>query len=481
MNHQRNMQFGELYIDLFAGGGGSSTGIKLATGREPDIAINHDGPALAAHCANHPDTAHYQEDVFARCPILVTGGRPVGLLWLSPTCTHFSKAKGGKLLDKKIRALSWVAVRWAKKVKPRVICLENVEEYLSHGPLDLAGKPIPEKVGTLFKHFVRGLEKHGYIVEWRVLHAHHYGAPTSRKRLFLVARCDGEPIVWPEQTHGPGLIPYRTAAECIDWSIPCPSIFTRKKPLVDATCRRIAKGIQKFIVEVDEPFLAPVDSEAYFRAPTMVQTGYGERKGQSPRALDLHKPLGTVVAGGAKHALVTAFISKFYTGVTGHGLERPLGTVTTVDHHSIVAATLSPIGNRSNNAHSGPMAEEQVRTTATEKQFVVSAFMLKYYGTNYGHATTEPLHTITTKDRFALVAVSGEKYVIADIGMRMLQPRELFTAQGFSEDYVIDPVYNGKPLNKTTQIRLCGNSVSPPCAAALLMSNRLGTPSELAA
>lgn len=481
MNHQHSMQFGELYIDLFAGGGGSSTGMKLATGREPDIAINHDGPALAAHCANHPDTAHYKEDVFARCPTLVCGDRPVGLLWLSPTCTHFSKAKGAKLLDKKIRALSWVAVRWAKKVKPRIICLENVEEYISHGPLDLSGKPIPEKVGTLFRHFVRGLKKYGYNVEWRILHAHHYGAPTSRKRLFLVARCDGEPIVWPTQTHGPGLIPYRTAAECIDWSIPCPSIFTRKKPLVDATCRRIAKGIQKFIVEVDEPFIAPVNSERYFRAPTMVQTGYGERKGQSPRALDLHKPLGTVVAGEAKHALVTAFISKFYTGVTGHGLERPLGTVTTVDHHSIVAANLSLIGNCSDNVHSGSMMDESVRTTETENRFAVSAFMLKYYGTNYGQATTEPLHTITTKDRFALVVVSGEKYVITDIGMRMLQPRELFTAQGFAEDYVIDPIYNGKPLNKATQIRLCGNSVSPPCAAALLMSNQVGNPSERAA
>ena len=203
MSHQFGINYGELIVDLFAGGGGASTAIEMATGRSPDIAINHAGEALAAHCANHPDTAHYQEDVFGRCPTLVTGGRPVGLLWLSPTCSHFSKAKGAALFDKKIRALCWVGVRWALKAKPRVIALENVEEFQDYGPLDLNGKPIPEKKGSLFRHFVRRLKKAGYQVEWKILHAHHYGAPTSRKRLFMVARCDGLPIVWPEPTHGP--------------------------------------------------------------------------------------------------------------------------------------------------------------------------------------------------------------------------------------------------------------------------------------
>ena len=470
--HQFGMQFDELVVDLFAGGGGASTGIEMAIGRPPDIAINHAGEALAAHCANHPNTVHFQEDVFGRCPSLVTGGRSVGLLWMSPTCTHFSKAKGAKLLDKKIRALAWVGVRWAIKVQPRIIMLENVEEFKDYGPLDLDGKPIPEKKGSLFRHFVRRLEAAGYTVEYDILHAHHYGAPTSRKRLFMVARRDNLPIVWPDKTHGPDLHPYRTAGECIDWSIPCPSIFTRKKPLVEATLRRIARGIQKFIVDVDHPFIAPVG------------TSFIDRQFGTGVAHSLDEPLGTIMAngGGGKSALVSAFLEKHYTGVTGHGVERSTGTITTADHHSLVACNLISIDNRSNTGTCAYDAEEPLKTIVTENRFaLVQSFMMKYYGTNVGHSLGDPLQTITTRDRFALVTVSGELYKIADIGMRMLQPRELFTAQGFESDYVIDPSYKGKPLTKTVQTRLVGNSVSPPCAALLVAANFTPQSCQLAA
>lgn len=474
----------ELIVDNFAGGGGASCGIELALGRHVDIAINHDPEAVAMHTLNHPQTEHHCESVWDIDPLAVTQGRPVGLAWFSPDCKHFSKAKGGKPRDKRIRGLAWVAVRWAALVRPRVIILENVEEFQTWGPLRDDGTPCPDRRGHTFRDFVRQLQELGYAVEWRELRACDYGAPTTRKRLFLIARCDGQPIVWPAPTHGaPGsagvkartLKPWRTAAECIDWSLPCPSIFDRAKPLAENTMRRIARGVQRYVIEAAKPFVVPTPSgltapvmteianassprcmpaDEPLRticaetkgghhaviAPTLIQTGYGERTGQAPRVPGLDKPLCTVVAGGAKHALVCAFFAKHFGGnYTGPGapMTDPMHTVTTQDHHALV-----------------------------------TAFLTKYYGEGgQDQHLSDPLHTIPTVDRFGLVTVEQQQYRIADIGMRMLEPRELYRAQGFPESYQIAPVINGKPLPKRAQVRMCGNSVSPPLAAALARAN----------
>jgi DNA (cytosine-5)-methyltransferase 1 len=442
----------ELIVDSFAGGGGASTGIEWALGRSPDIAINHDPEAVAMHAVNHPATRHYCEDVWQVDPVEATGGKPVGLAWFSPDCTHFSKAKGGKPRSKKIRGLAWIVYRWAKAVRPRVICLENVEEFADWGPLLEDGRPCPIRRGMTFRRWWRQLENLGYTLDARELRACDYGAPTSRKRLFVIARCDGQPIQWPEPTHGYGLQAYRTAAECIDWDIPCPSIFDRPKPLADATLRRVAAGVMRYVVNARQPFLVmsldhqssgptgglagadePVTTiTAKARhcliSPTLIQTGYGERPGQAPRVPGLDKPLGTCVSG-QKHALVAAFLAKHYGGVVGQRMDQTLGTITAKDHHSLV-----------------------------------TAFLLKYYGTNQDPRLREPLHTITSKDRFGLVTVHGEPHYIADIGMRMLQPPELFKAQGFPDSVQLIGT-------KTSQVRLCGNSVSPPVAEAIVRAN----------
>ncbi|MBF0247696.1 MAG: DNA cytosine methyltransferase [Alphaproteobacteria bacterium] len=536
-----------LIIDSFAGGGGASTGIEMALGRSPDVAINHDEAAVAMHLANHPDTVHYCKNVWHADPqdvVKAAGGGPVALAWFSPDCKHFSKAKGGRPAKRHIRDLAWVVVLWAKRARPRVICLENVEEFRDWGPITLEGKPCPERKGQTFNKWVSELKRLGYKVQWRELRACDYGAPTIRKRLFLVARCDGNPIVWPEPTHGapddPDVIagrklPWRTAAEIIDWSLPCPSIFERKKPLAEATCRRIARGLVRYVIEAQNPFIIsvahgdsggrreyPIDDPlgtvtgggvahalvaphiTKFRTgstghrmdeplhtvtassfekrpggstplgivvPTLVQTGYGERPGQAPRVPGLDKPLGTVVAGGQKHALVSAFLAKHYGGVTGHGLRQPIGTVTTCDHHSLVTSHI--VKMKGDNI--GHTTDEPLHTiTASGLHFgEVRAFLMKYYGTDQDPRLDEPLHTVTTKDRFGLVTVNidGEPYAIADIGMRMLQPHELFAAQGFPGDYIIDPEFNGKPMTKTNQVRMAGNSVCPPVAAALIRAN----------
>ena len=359
-------------------------------------------------------------------------------------CTHFSRAKGAAKRSDGRRGLAWVVVRWAHDVRPRVILLENVAEFQTWGPL-VDGQPDPKREGETFREWTGQLRALGYELEFRELVAADYGAPTTRKRLFMVARCDGQEIRWPERTHGDGCAhPWRTAAEIIDWSLPCPSIFDRARPLAEATQRRIAEGLRRYVLS-GEPFIAP---GGY--APTLIQTGYGERPGQAPRALDLARPLGTVVAGGAKHALVAAFLAKHYGGVVGHQVTRPLGTITTQDHHSLVEATLEPRRDHS----------EQVR-----------AFLLKWYGTATGQAVSEPLHTVTTKARFGLVEVRGEQYAVTDIGMRMLVPRELFNAQAFPRTYQIERDADGREIPKTTQIALCGNSVSPVAAAALVRAN----------
>jgi len=461
----------EIIIDNFAGGGGASCGIELALGRHVDVAINHDPEAVAMHQINHPQTRHHCESVWDVDPLEVTHGRPVGLAWFSPDCKHFSKAKGGKPRDKSIRGLAWITLRWAALVRPRVIILENVEEFQTWGPLLADGSPCPARKGKTFRSFIRQLQEKGYAVDTRILRACDYGAPTIRKRLFLIARCDGQPIVWPEPTHGaPGTHhvkaghrkPWRTAAECIDWAIPCPSIFERTRPLADNTLRRIARGIQRYVVEAAEPFIVPLRGTSPSHtsahsarsplstisaqgthhalvAPTLIQTGYGERDGQAPRALDLHKPIGTLVST-QKHALVTAFLAKHFGGnYTGPGapLTEPMHTVTATDHHALVCA-----------------------------------FLQKYYGNEKdGVDVRGPMHTIPTVDRFGLVTVEQQQYRISDIGMRMLEPPELYRAQGFPAHYVIDPVINGKRLPKRAQVRMCGNSVSPPLAAALARAN----------
>lgn len=462
----------ELIVDLFAGGGGASTGIEAALKRHVDIAVNHNPNAIKMHRKNHPRTRHYRADVWHVSPRLACAGRRVGLLWLSPACTHFSRASGGQNpKSAKIRSLASVAIRWAREVKPRIIFLENVEEFLDWGPLDNDGKPIDAKKGHSFNRWLGKLKAQGYAVEWRKLVAADYGAPTTRKRLFLIARRDGQPIVWPEATHGKGrAFAYRAASECIDWSLPCPSIFLTKdegraarvkRPLVEATLRRIAAGVMRYVINSPRPFIVSVHGGLI--APTLVQTGYGERPGQAPRTLNIRAPLGTVVAGGAKHALVSAFLAKHYGGVVGQPIDRPASTITTRDHHALVTVNTS-----------GTRAAE------------VRAFLLKYYsggagptkparpqlslfdtgtlGESQGQSLHDPLHTITTKARFALVTVEGVQYEIADIGMRMLAPHELWRAQGFD-----DPDVAG--LDQTQQIELCGNSVCPPVAEALVRAN----------
>ena len=556
----------ELIVDNFARGGGASTGIELATGRPVDIAINHDPDAIAMHKANHPTSKHYCEDVWQVDPVEACEGHPVALAWFSPDCTHFSRAKGGKPVDKNIRGLAWVAIRWAYTVRPRCIMLENVPEIQTWGPLGEDNKPIKERSGETFMGFILaltdGIPKYhpafnemcsalnispsshiadtisrglGYKVECRVLKSCDYGAPTTRKRFYLIARCDGQPIVWPEPTHAPKgseavkqgkKLPYHTAAECIDWNIPAQSIFEREKPLAENTLRRIARGIQKFVIENPEPFIIPI--------------GYGERMGQAPRLNSVDKPLGTVVTSG-KHYLVTptimcnnannvganvespvptvttgnrnylvsptliqyhdeqgkdevrgqcidepimtvdtsnryalscAHIMKNYAGgYTGAGsaADEPLDTVTAKDHNSLVTAHIMTLRNNMD----GQKADEPLTTISCSgaHHAEVQAFLVKYFSTGTAKPVDEPLDTITTKDRFAVITVHGQEYIITDIRMRMLQPRELFNAQGFPHDYIIDTDANGKPYPKSKQVARCGNAVTPPVPAALVRAN----------
>ncbi len=527
----------ELIIDNFAGGGGASTGIELALGRHVDIAINHDAEAVAMHTANHPQTKHYCESVWDVNPREVTAGRPVGLVWLSPDCKHFSKAKGGKPVEKKIRGLAWVALRWAATVKPRIIMLENVEEFVTWGPLvegpDGKLRPCPKRKGREFRAFVNALNRQGYAVEHRELRACDYGAPTIRKRLFLIARRDGKPITWPAPTHGDPkseavqckrLNPWRTAAECIDWSIPCPSIFERTKPLAEATQQRIAKGIMRYVVNAAEPFIVGAGGPSYSGKPVSINRPFGSLTTENHRALAVpfvtehanssnqrnmpaDAPLRTQCAQvkGGHFALVSAFLAKHYTGVIGSDLRDPLGTATSVDHHSFVTAQLVGCGGRAGQSRPRDASEPVQTITAKADTAIIAsnliklrgtsstaatdeplhtisaggqhhaevrAFLVKYYGTDQDPRLTEPLHTVTTKDRYGLVTVAGEEYTIADIGLRMLAPRELFRAQGFPESYIIgDNPAQGLTLTKSSQVRMCGNSVCPPLSAALVRAN----------
>ena len=506
--------FDGLIVDNFAGGGGASTGIELALGRPVDIAINHDKGAIAMHAANHPYTRHFCESVWDINPREATQGQPVTLAWFSPDCTHFSKSRGGRPVKKNIRGLAWVAVRWAATVRPRVIILENVEEFKTWGPLLKNGQPDKRKTGRTFRSFINALKSHGYAVDWRELRACDYGAPTIRKRFFLIARRDNEPITWPTPTHGApdsvgvksgNLLPYRTAAEIIDWTLPCPSIFDTSaeikakyginavRPLAETTLRRIALGLQKFVVDSPNPFIVRVNhqgetlrgqstdvplqtlaasNEYGVVTPTLIQY-HGEQSNKEARGQSASAPL-MVVDSSNRYGLGSAFLSKYYSGGhTGDGNDAraPLNTVTSIDHNALVAANI--IKFKGDNIGQ-PTTEPPQTITAGGRHFgEVRAFLMKYYGAvgETGHPITEPIHTITSRDRFGLVTIRGDEYAIIDIGLRMLSPRELFNAQGFPCDYIIDMGADGKPITKSAQVARCGNSVCPALAEALVRAN----------
>lgn len=589
----------ELFIDNFAGGGGASTGIETAIKRSVDIAINHDPDVIAMHKANHPNTKHYCEDVWEVSPKEACGDNPVALAWFSPDCKHFSRAKGGKPVDKNIRGLAWVAIKWAYEVRPRVLMLENVPEIQTWGPLGEDNKPIKERAGETFKGFIAvlsdGLSKEhpafaemcsalnidinsnmadelskglGYEVEFKIEKSCDHGAPTTRTRFYMIARCDEKPIIWPEPTHAPKnseLVksgkckPYRTGAECIDWSIPTKSIFEREKPLAENTLRRIARGIRKFVIDNPEPFIInykfenpPQSAEEplstvtsvnnhYVVTPSIVPIGYGEHKKQQPRVNDIEEPLGTIVSSG-KHYLAAPILTKFNQHSKGQELERPIDTVmpgaqrfglvvpTLIQYHSeqgneeprgqevdkpLMTVDTAPryalsvahiMKNYGGNYEGAGSAADRPLDTITAKDHnelvtahvmtmrrnmdgqeideplstiscsgahhaEVEAFLVKYFSSGSPKSVNAPLDTLTTKDRYALVTIHGEQYIIVDIRMRMLQPRELFNAQGFPEDYIIENDADGNPYPKTKQVARCGNAVTPPVATALVRAN----------
>ena len=577
------MIHGELIVDNFAGGGGASTGIEMATGYSVDIAINHDPEAIKMHKANHPNTKHYCENVWAVDPVKACNGHPVALAWFSPDCKHFSKAKGGKPKDKFIRGLAWVACRWAGLVRPRVIMLENVEEFKTWGPLGRRHHPIKAKQGETFQKFVQQLTDLGYEVQFRELIAADYGAPTMRKRFFMIARCDGKPIVWPEPTHAPadseevkaGLKkPYVGAYTQIDFSRPCPSIFDTSeeikekygiravRPLAQKTMDRIARGFIKFVLNNPKPFIIQCNHGGERRPndirepmPTITgKHGYGivepymVQIGQTgfakDRSKDVREPLTTIVSknehcliepmlapymgtnttnhpGGNckdpihtittgnqqclisptliqyhsetskdgvrgqtikdpimtvdssnRYGLVASFLHKYYDGGykgAGETVENPLPTVTAWDHNSVVTANLIQM----NNHCDGKDIRQPLPTiTAGDGHFgEVRAFLIKYYGQGTGQDIKDPLDTVTAQDRFGLVTINGTDYQIVDIGLRMLEPRELYGCQGFPDDYIIDHDYTGRTYPRSEQVRRCGNAVCPPIPAALVRAN----------
>lgn len=614
---------GEIIVDNFAGGGGASTGIEIATGMAVAIAINHDPAAILMHKTNHPYTEHLQASVWDVDPKTVCRGRPVGLAWFSPDCKHFSKAKGAALVDRKIRGLAWITLRWAAEVRPRVIILENVEEFQTWGPVR-KGKPVKKLAGTTFRKFIRQLEELGYTVEYRELIAADYGAPTSRKRFYMIARCDGKPIVWPKPTHSKtgadGLPRWRSAAEIIDWSLPCPSVFATKaeimdryglkavRPLAKNTMRRVIRGVDKFTIRSGKPFVVP--------------TGYGERKGQAPRVHDIDAPVPTVVGTGkenlCKPLLAPVTVTNTSNSVGGT-VGAPVHTVTTAGNQMLVTPSLVSIGQTGGGDRIRDLREpvpttvskqeaclvspsliqyhteqtESVRAsglgtpintvdasnrygltcanlveyytggrpldvqdpmhtvTSHDREAVVAAHIAKYYGgvvgekvgeplptvtdidhnavcaahvvkfkgDNVGTPPSEPLQTVTAsagkeracsggtfavcrahlakirsgddlghwpeirallnefcgytlaEDEVLLLEIGGALYYIADIGLRMLSPRELYNAMGFPQDYIIDRDYLGNEYKKSAQVARCGNAVCPPVASALVRAN----------
>lgn len=539
---------GELIVDNFAGGGGASTGIELATGYSVDIAINHDPEAIKMHKANHPNTKHYCENVWAVDPVKACNGHPVGLAWFSPDCKHFSKAKGGKPKDKNIRGLAWVALRWAGLVRPRVIMLENVEEFKTWGPLNRRHHPIKAKQGKTFERFVQQLQDLGYEVEFRELIAADYGAPTMRKRFFMIARCDGKPIVWPEPTHAPadseavktGLLkPYVGAYTQIDFSRPCPSIFDTSeeikekygiravRPLAKKTMDRIARGLKKFVLDNPEPFIIQCNhggerrpNDIREQMPTITgKHGYGivepymVQIGQTgftkDRSKDVREPLTTIVSKN-EHCLIEQTLAPYMgTNTTNHpggNCKDPIHTITTGNQQCLISPTLikyhsetaqgevrgqtikDPImtvdgSNRYGlvtsflskfyKSGTGQDMREPLHTITTSPGHFgeVRAFLIKYYGQGTGQDIKDPLDTVTAQDRFGLVTIEGVDYQIVDIGLRMLEPKELYGCQGFPDDYIIDHDYTGKTYPRSEQVKRCGNAVCPPIPAALVKAN----------
>ncbi|MEX5364386.1 DNA cytosine methyltransferase [Pseudomonas guariconensis] len=577
----------EIVVDFFCGGGGAGTGLEMGLGRPVTVAKNHSSAAISMHTANHPAARHFTTDVFEGDPDEECQGRAVGWFHMSPDCTHHSQAAGGQPRKREIRNLSWIGLKWGGKKKPRVISLENVKQILQWGPLiakrdKVTGRvikldgtvaaigervpvqqqflvPDPKRRGITWRRFVQLLEGMGYQVEWRIIKACDFGAPTSRERLFMIARCDDQPIVWPEPTHAKnpakGQQKWRTAADCIDWSVPSKSIFGRKKPLAAATLRRVAKGMKKFVLDNPQPFIVPIANWSgelaqsaaeplrtvtswprggsfAVASPTLVQTGYGERAGQQPRVPGLDQPLGTVVAGGVKHALAAAHLVKFrfnsegspitepvptitsggnykrpagaahamgvctafieqanggFNTTPAKGADEPLTTVTnTGSQQRLVTASLAtlrrncvgravdePVPTMTAGAEHHALVEYKLSPEHEEGALRVAAFLISYYGTENISGCNSPAPTVTTKDRLGLVTVyvKGTPYVIVDICLRMLQPHELYRAQGFPASYIIDKGADGKPFTKTEQVHMCGNSVSPPPMAALARSN----------
>ncbi len=582
-------QLREIKVDNFAGGGGASTGIEMATGISVDIAINHDPEAIRMHKTNHPSTKHYCESVWDVDPIEVCKGRPVGLAWFSPDCKHFSKAKGGKPVEKKIRGLAWIVLKWAALVRPRVIMLENVEEFQTWGPcipvrdkktgrviVDMSGRhdrqkneprtrvaepgevvpadrqiftPDPKRKGQTYRKWRKQLEALGYEIETRELVAADYGAPTMRKRFFMIARCDGKPIVWPEPTHGPadseavkaGLLkPYVGAYTQIDFSRPCPSIFDTAeeikekygiravRPLAPKTMERIARGLKKFVIDNEEPFIVQVNHSGsdwsycksmneplpvitskhgfgivepvltpyimsnntnnvgasvegglptittgnrnFLMSPTLIQY-HSETSENEVRGQTIENPIMTVDSSN-RYGLVMSFLHKYYDGgYTGAGatVKNPLPTVTSRDHNSLFTANLIQM----NNHCDGRDITEPIPTiTAGDGHFgEVRAFLIKYYGKGIGQDVKEPLDTVTARDRFGLVKIHGVDYQIVDIGLRMLEPKELYGCQGFPDDYIIDHDYTGKIYPRSGQVAKCGNSVPPKLSEVLVRAN----------
>ena len=559
----------EIVVDGFCGGGGFSTGFEFAIGAPVDIGINHDAAAIAQHRANHPHTKHYNENIFDVNPREACDGRPVGWAHFSPDCTHFSRAKGNTPVKKSIRGLAWVVKKWAGTVHPRIISMENVPEFMTWGPLvavrdpktgrcmkiigtkEKTGKPItavaapgervpleaqlmrPDKAksGKTFRQFIRDMKSLGYAVEWRVLVASDYGAPTNRRRLFILFRRDGKPIVWPEKTHGDPksaavksgkLLPWHTAAECIDFDRECPSIFERKRPLAENTMKRIARGIEKFIINNPEPFIVQVNhggdrfrgqgvdepmptltakhgfglvtpyimvnndhnvpswidepvrtittgNRNFLCAPALIQ--YHTEQTERVRGQAVQEPLQTVDTSN-RYGAVMAFLHKYYDGGyqgAGGSLNEPLPTVTATDHNSIVTANILQM----NHNCVGQGMNEPLRTiTAGAGHFAeVRTFLMKCYEGCIGQSVNEPLHTVTADDRFGLVTIKGTQYAIVDIGLRMLEPRELYNAQGFPPDYVIDHDDTGRKIPRYEQVAKVGNSVPPPFATALARAN----------
>lgn len=576
---------GEIIVDSFAGGGGASTGIELALGRIVNAAINHDPAAIRMHEANHPYTEHYQASVWDVDPETVCRGRPVALAWFSPDCKHFSKAKGAALVDRKIRGLAWIVLRWAAKVRPRVIILENVEEFQTWGPVR-KGKPVKKLAGTTFQKFAGQLRALGYTVEWRELVAADYGAPTTRRRLVLIARCDGRAIVWPERTHAPRdsaevrsgkLLPWRSAAEIIDWSLPCPSIFSTKdeiherygisavRPLADNTMRRIIRGVDKFTIKSGAPFIVECNHSggghvtnsqepcktitakhtggicrpvltpltmtntsnsvgAPVSAPmNTVRTGGGGgqmlvtpslmcigQTGGGNRIRSLHEPAPTTVSK-QEACLVASSLIQYHTEKTesarAAGLDKPICTVDAANRYGLTCANLVEYygGGRPLDVQS-PMHT----VTSHDREAVVAAHVVKYKRDEVSTRPSEPLPTQTAggvfgcckavlykigtserlhywpqirdllnrycgyalgTDDLLLLSIGGVLYYIADIGLRMLSPRELYNAMGFPPDYIIDHDAAGKPYPKTQQVARCGNAVCPPMAAAVVAAN----------